>query len=85
MGFSTRSDIVRHNSRLIIGHTPVVLLRYDTDREREFYFRMLEATGDHMQILHTPDYIDIDCGCGYNVPGAKLACLRLDDMMEFYI
>lgn len=83
MSLSARSDIVPHNAKLIIGHTPVALLRDDADQES--YFRMLEATRDHMHILRTPSYIDIDCGCGYDVPGASLACLRLDDMAEFYV
>jgi len=34
------------------------------------------------KILHCEDIIDIDCGAAY---GGKLACLRLDDMQEFYV
>ncbi len=30
--------------------------------------------------------IDIDCGCGNrNAAHRRLACLRLDDMAEFYV
>lgn len=56
----------------IIGHTPTILL-YPNDGESPF------------QIYHSPfGYIDIDCGCGNNTPHRRLACLRLDDMQEFY-
>ena len=34
------------------------------------------------KIIHKPGKILIDCGCCY---GKYLACLRLDDMKEFYI
>ena len=33
-------------------------------------------------IWKSDEAIGIDCGCGY--PEGRLACLRLDDMMEFY-
>lgn len=79
-----RSSLLPDGAKLIIGHTPVALLEYPDEREQEIYFRKLEETGQHMRILHTEGYIDIDCGCGHNVPGAALACLRLEDMEEFY-
>lgn len=34
------------------------------------------------EIFHNCNNIDIDCGATF---GGKLACLRLDDMMEFYV
>ena len=34
------------------------------------------------EIYHSCNNIDIDCGATY---GGKLACLRLDDMQEFYV
>lgn len=34
-------------------------------------------------IIHRNGHIYIDCGCCFK--GGKLACLRLDDMKEFYI
>lgn len=34
------------------------------------------------KIMIRSDKIDIDCGCGYEF--GRLACLRLDDMAEFY-
>ena len=35
-----------------------------------------------MRIYHGSGRIGIDCGCAY--PEGRLACLRLDDMKEFY-
>lgn len=34
-------------------------------------------------IYHGNNFLDIDCGCTFN--GGRLACLRLDDMKEFYV
>ncbi len=60
---------------LIFGHTPTLFYQYE----------------DYLKIWRTEHVIDIDCGCGYpdgfdpwyGVCG-RLACLRLDDMKEFY-
>lgn len=54
---------------LIIGHTPVWYLG-----QRQ----------NPLHIEHTPEFIDIDCGCGNDIEERRLACLRLDDMAEFY-
>ena len=35
-----------------------------------------------MRIYHGNRMIGIDCGCAYK--NGRLACLRLDDMKEFY-
>lgn len=40
--------------------------------------------GSPFTIYHAEDRIGIDCGCGYGQIG-RLACLRLDDMKEFYV
>lgn len=37
------------------------------------------------KIFHAPGLIDIDCGCGNDTDLRRLACLRLDDMAEFYV
>lgn len=39
--------------------------------------------GHPMRIFHGNKMIGIDCGCPYP-DGGRLACLRLDDMKEFY-
>ena len=70
---------------LIIGHTPVALLHGKTEKELWNYSRKLNTCGGHFKIEHAEGFIDIDCGCGSDIPGARLACLRLDDMKEFYI
>lgn len=67
---------------LIIGHTPVSeFMSGNIDAiEKE-----MEEKGEHHRILHTSEFIDLDCCCGYNTPVRALACLRLEDMEEFYI
>ena len=56
----------------IVGHTPTVFLTGRADED--------------LSIWHGDGIIDIDCGCGnLNAPHRRLACLRLDDMAEFYV
>lgn len=78
-----RSPIPRR--RVIIGHTPVPLVLHKSDAALDTYFRSLENTGRHVEILHAPAFIDIDCGCGHSAPGCCLGCLRLEDMQGFYV
>ena len=55
-----------------MGHTPTCFL-----------------TGDFtspLSVWKGNGVIDIDCGCGnLNAAHRRLACLRLDDMAEFYV
>ena len=70
--------------RVILGHTPVYIL----ERPREeimAYLQQLQSDGDHVRIYHGENFINLDCGCGHEIPGKALACLRLDDMAEFYL
>lgn len=56
----------------IFGHTPTC---------------HLHKTNDIMKIYYKGNIIGIDCGAAYQsekIPVARLACLRLDDMTEFY-
>lgn len=69
--------------RLIIGHTPVIHLIQPEQRQCQ-YMAELESRGDHLRICHAPGFLDIDCGCGHRLPVKALACLRLEDMEEFY-
>lgn len=56
----------------IVGHTPTCFL---TGKDDEDY-----------RIWHGDRIIDIDCGCGnLRSEHRQLACLRLDDMAEFYV
>ena len=69
-------DIIPGNYTLIFGHTPTVYFQYTIP----------------LRIYHKVRYICIDCGAGTaEAPGTfsgfcygRLACLRLDDMKEFY-
>ncbi len=72
-------------STLIIGHTPICNLGRE-DEESELYMKELAQRGEHLHIFHAEGFIDIDCLCGYSgYPARRLACLRLDDMKEFYV
>ena len=56
----------------IVGHTPTVFLTGRMDED--------------LSIWHGDGILDIDCGCGnLNAPHRRLACLRLDDLAEFYV
>lgn len=69
---------------LIVGHTPICCIGRDEAQEAA-YCRDLEREGRHMTVYHGAGFIDIDCGCGYPIACSALACLRLEDMKEFYI
>lgn len=69
---------------LIIGHTPVMYLGISRE-ERAAHLEALERSGEKARILHAPGFIDIDCGCGHKLSFRTLACLRLEDMAEFYV
>ena len=60
----------------IIGHTPT----YDLNIQVEGY----NENGPY-EIFYGPGLIAIDCGCGHKTELRRLACLRLDDMQEFYV
>ena len=69
--------------QVIIGHTKVLSM-IKPEEARIRCAMELEDRGEHIRILHTPGFINIDCGCGYDMPIKALACVRLDDMVEFY-
>lgn len=71
---------------LVIGHTPTV--EYEcpgSETVQQAYSDELDARGQHFKIFHAEEFIDIDCCCGYNFKASRLACLRLEDMKEFYV
>lgn len=72
------------NCQLIIGHTPVLCLGR-TEEEQMTYGRKLQRMGEHLRIYHAPGFLDIDCGCGHDLGFQSLACIRLEDMLEFYV
>jgi len=83
----TRPTMESENSipecKLIIGHTKVLSM-IQPEGKRFAHAMELEAKNEHLKILHTPGFINLDCGCGYDMPIKALACLRLDDLAEFY-
>lgn len=80
------------NCQLIIGHTPVSCFVHTeteaysrSDEEERAYVQEMCERGELLSIFHHPQYIDIDCCCGYDFPNRRLACIRLEDMEEFYV
>lgn len=61
-------DTMPNGKTVIFGHTPT-----------EYY-----QEGIPLQIWYGKDKIGIDCGSGNEHPVCRLACLRLDDMTEYY-
>lgn len=56
---------------VVVGHTPTIVFNRENSSP--------------MSIYYNNKFIDVDCGCGHSTPLKRLACLRLDDMREFYI
>ena len=55
-----------------MGHTPTAFLTGRMDED--------------FRIWHGEGILDLDCGCGSrNNPHRRLACLRLEDLAEFYV
>ena len=69
--------------QVIIGHIKVLSM-IKPEEARIRYAIELEDKGEHLRILHTPGFVNIDCGCGYGMPIKALACIRLEDMVEYY-
>lgn len=67
---TARSKYISLGSTAVIGHTPTCFL---------------SGSNEPMRIWHGHNFIDIDCGCGQNEQNSCLACLRLEDMQEWYI
>ncbi|GAA0086829.1 metallophosphoesterase family protein [Clostridium sp. CTA-7] len=57
---------------VVCGHTPVQTINNDDD-DYDLKIKIVDKT------------IYIDCGCVFEEANGKLACLRLDDMKEFYV
>lgn len=70
--------------QVIIGHTKVLSLLEPEEKKMSFAMG-LESRGEHLKIYYGPWFIDIDCGCGYDMPIKALACIRLEDMQEYYV
>lgn len=70
---------------LIVGHTPVMFLHAKEENDLMDYIEDVQKKGEHLKIEHCNGWIDLDCGAGQNLPISRVACLRLDDMEEFYV
>lgn len=61
---------------VICGHTCTYFLNlYCEDHNEDAPF----------EIFYAPGLICVDCGCGNKTELRRLACLRLEDMKEFYV
>lgn len=69
--------------RLIIGHTKVLSM-IQPEEKRIAHAMDLEYKHEHLKILHTTGFTNMDCGSGYDMPIKALACIRLEDMVEYY-
>ena len=67
---------------VIVGHTVTAeFLGAESPHEA---VKALEVQHKHMEIIHAPGFIAIDCGCGNKTPARRLACIRLEDFKEYY-
>ena len=70
------------------------LLKRDQDGDRMEALRFAEQSrnffhimGDVASVKFVEAFIDknnLDCGCGYDMPIKALACIRLENMVEYY-
>ena len=69
----------KRHGMVVAGHTPTIIKREFTYNEGNV-FRYYDREKDCI-------FYDIDCGCVFRgrEPGAKLACLRLEDEAIFYV
>lgn len=81
------SFIIEKNVIQIIGHTPIQGLNNSYIKENIPFLQRNKVRKriKNGKILFIPGKILIDTGLGANFENSKLACLRLDDMKEFYI
>ena len=68
-----------NNGTIIAGHTPTIF-------EKEFVYNNGDIFSYYNESNNT-HFINVDCGCVYKSQNknAKLACIRLDDHMIFYV
>ena len=74
-----REESFFRDTIVIAGHTPTVL-------EKEFSYNNGHIYKKYNNELNS-EYINIDCGCVYRkkYKNARLVCLRIEDLKEFYI
>lgn len=64
------SDVKYRDFTIVCGHNTV---------------QSINGEYNDPKIIHRKGHIFIDCGCCFEKSNGKLACLRLDDMQEFYL
>lgn len=79
--FGAREEFYKHNVNFGVGRKGTVIFGHTTTRD-------IVVKTEHKLIMpykiwFHDDKIGIDCAAAY--PGGRLACLRLDDMQEFYV
>lgn len=67
---------------IVFGHTVTVTIPWYLDKEPKDSIENWHKYVKESYIWKSENKIGIDCGASY---GGRLACLRLDDMEEFYI
>ena len=74
-----RCESYSKDTIIVAGHTPTIF--YD-----EFAYNNGNVYKSYNKKLNSM-YINVDCGCAYNnqYHNAKLACIRLEDMKEYYV
>lgn len=83
-GIDSRNPL-KDGSKLVIGHTVTLRLFAENHWEQNDIIRKMIEKNQHLKIYKSPEFTCVDCGCGCGLPVSRLACLRLDDMVEFYI
>ena len=83
-GIDSRNPL-KDGSKLVVGHTVTLRLYTENHWEQNYIVQEMIENNQHLKICKTPEFTCIDCGCGHDVPVSRLACLRLDDMEEFYV
>ena len=69
---------------VIVGHTPVLYFHVCKGQSATPYILELMEQNDHLRIFHGEGWMGIDCGCGNSTDVRRLACIRLEDGVEFY-
>ena len=85
---------LKDDATLIVGHTITLKLLAENNLDRPHLIHRMAQKGERLTICKTDGFICIDCGCGHDFWSStyeqeylisQLACLRLDDMAEFYV
>ena len=85
---------LKDDTTLIVGHTITLKLLAENHMDRPHLIHRMARNGERLTICKADGFLCIDCGCGHEFWNntyeqeyliSQLACLRLDDMAEFYV